>query len=185
MILTCPYCRNAKSVADVYDWFDTHVGHCRRQVGERRQEQQRPAALRLLGTVLAVLRTANGAIRDVRVGSNLVVDTGLELATDLLQGSGAVADWQAVGTGTASPAAGNTALQTEIGTRVNGTLSQVTTKTDRLVSTFVAGNATGALTETGRLTASSGGILFARHTFSAINKDASDSLEVTHDIVVS
>lgn len=138
------------------------------------------------GTVLLKLFDAGGGLKAVQAAVNLVVNTGKDAVIDRLQAATpAVHDFQAIGTGTTAPAAGNTALETEIGTRVQGTLSQPTSTTDRLVSTFAAGNGTGAITETGRLNASTAGNLFARQTFSVVNKAAGDSLQVTHDITVS
>lgn len=141
----------------------------------------------VVGTVLLELFRGDHLI-DARVGPNLVVNAGKDLVIDRLQGVNgppAVCDFMAVGTGTTAAAAGDTTLQTEIGTRVQGTLSQPTSTTDRLVSTFAAGNATGAITETGRLNASSAGTLLGRIVFSAVNKAAGDSLQVTYDITVS
>jgi hypothetical protein len=193
------YLRNRDSTvnaSDVRQFYDEHVV----QINEPR----RPDAATILhwllgrgtgtsilerlkarGTVL-VEQWRAGELVEVRVGDNLVVTTGLNAVIDRLQGTSVgVHDFQAIGTGTTAAVVGNTALETEIGTRVQGTLSQPAATTDRLVSTFAAGNGTGAITETGRLTAASGGNLFARQVFSVINKAAGDSLQVTHDITVS
>lgn len=140
----------------------------------------------VVGTVLLQLRNASGDLVHVNAAGNLVTTAGLGLVIDRLQAaSPAVCDYQAIGTGTTAAALGDTTLQTETGTRVQGTLSQPAATTDRLVSTFAAGNGTAAITETGRLNASSVGTLFARQVFSAVNKGASDSLQITHDITVS
>jgi hypothetical protein len=142
--------------------------------------------LRLFGTVLLQLFGPDGALKTAFIGHNLVVDTGRAAVIDRLQAaSPAVHDYVAVGTGTNAAAAGDTTLQTETGTRVQGTLSQPTAYTDRVVSTFAAGNATGALTEVGRLNASSTGNLFNRIVFSVVNKGASDSLQATYDVTIS
>lgn len=142
--------------------------------------------IRATGTVLLQLFNSAGELIDVRAGANLVVDTGKAAVIDRLQAaSPAVHDYQAIGTGNTAAASGDTALQTETGTRVQGTLSQPAATTDRLVSAFAAANGTGALTETGRLNASSSGNLFARQVFSVVNKGASDTFTVTHDITIS
>jgi hypothetical protein len=144
---------------------------------------------KVTGTVLIQLFNPESELKDYRMGYNLVVNVGKDAVIDRLQGTGtysaSIFQWQAIGTGTNAAAAGDTALQTEVGTRINGTLSQPTSTTDRLVSTFPAGNGTGAITETGRLDASTVGNLFARQVFSVVNKGALDSLQVTHDITVS
>ena len=144
-----------------------------------------PSEFLITGTVLVEL-FRGGELIDVRAGANLVVNTGKDAVIDRLQAASvAVHDYQAIGTGSTAAAAGNTTLETETGTRVQGTLSQPASTTDRLVSTFAAGNGTATITETGRLNASSSGNLFARQVFSGIAKGASDSLQVTHDITVS
>ena len=142
--------------------------------------------IQVAGTVLIQLFNPDRELTDVRMGFNLVVDAGKAAVIDRLQaGAVAVHDYQAIGTGTAAAAAGDTTLVTEIGARVQGVLTQPTALTDRLVSTFAAGNGTGAITETGRFNAAAAGNLFARQVFAAVNKTASDSLQITHDITVS
>jgi hypothetical protein len=143
--------------------------------------------LRISGTALLEL-FRDGELIDANAVSNLIVNAGKDWVVDRLQsltGSPALTDYIAIGTGTTAAAAGDTTLQTEVGTRVQGTISQPTSTTDRVVSTFAAGNGTAAITETGRLTASSGGTLLGRVVFSAINKGALDSLQVTYDMTVS
>lgn len=173
----------------VDEFYHEHVLGHQKVVLDRAARRNRGSfvsTLGVVGTVLLKLFTPEGGLTQVRMGANLVVTTGLNAVIDRLQAAAvAVHDYQAVGTGTTAAAVGDTALVTEIGTRVQGTLSQPTAATDRLVSTFAAGNATGALTETGRLNAATTGNLFARQVFSVINKGASDSLQTTHDITVS
>lgn len=140
----------------------------------------------LFGTLLLKVFDLNGELYRAAMHTNLVVDTGKAAVIDRLQAaSPAVHDYMAIGTGTTAAAAGDTALQTETGTRVQGALTQPTATTDRLISTFAAGNGTAAITEAGRLNASSSGNLFCRSVFSAVNKGASDSLQITYDITVS
>jgi hypothetical protein len=144
----------------------------------------RGCGISAIGTVLLQLNR-NGELIEVRAGGNLVVTTGLNAVIDRLQAATpAVHDYQAIGTGTNASALGDTTLQTEL-VRAQGALSQPIATTDRLVTTFAAGTGTGALTETGRLNAAAAGNLFARQVFSVINKGASDSLTITHDITVS
>lgn len=140
----------------------------------------------ILGTLLLKLFDARGELFHAAMHTNIVVDTGKAAVIDRLQAaSPAVHDYMAIGTGNTAAAAGDTALQTETGTRVQGALTQPTATTDRLISTFAAGNGTAAITETGRLNASSSGNLFCRSVFAAVNKGASDSLQITYDITVS
>lgn len=147
--------------------------------------RQARSGFTVVGSVLIQLFNPQGELYDARYGANLVVDAGKAAIIDRLQAASvAVHDYQAIGTGTTAAAAGNTTLETEVA-RAQGTLSQPTATTDRLITTFAAGIGTGAITETGRLNASSTGNLMARQVFSVINKAAGDSLQVTHDITIS
>lgn len=120
--------------------------------------------------------------------SNLVTNAGMAGVASRINGSGAEAAFTyiAVGTGTTAAAAGDTALQTELATsglsRANSTASRVTTDvandTAQLVNTFTV-TGTAAVTESGVLNASSGGVLLARQVFTAVNVVNGDSLQVT------
>lgn len=173
---------------DVDEFYSQHIFGCGHNGKGFPQSGWLTDSTRACGSALLKMFNVDGELVDVRAGGNLVVTTGLALVVDRIQGvSGppAAADYIAVGTGGTAASAGDTALQTEIGTRVQGTLSQPTSATDRAVSTFSAGNGTGALVEMGRLNASSSGTLVARIVFSTITKGASDSLTITHDIIYS
>lgn len=188
------------SANDVQDFYDEHVlGYAGRfklsalskfknvliDILRRKGEIQAFEGLVCCGTVLLRLFGSDGELIDVRAGANLVVNTGKDAVIDRLQAASvAVHDYQAIGTGTNAAAAGDTTLQTEVA-RAQGTLSQPTSTTDRLVTTFAAGTGTGAITECGRLNAASTGNLFARQVFSVVTKGAGDSLTVTHDITIS
>ncbi len=141
----------------------------------------KPESLKVRGRIQLVLRDAAGNVKDRREIDNLVVNAGRAHIIDRLQGtSSAVADYIAIGTGTTAAAAANTTLETE-NARAQGTLSQPDAYTDRCAYTFAAGTGTGAITECGRLNASSNGTLMGRQVFSVINKGALDSLQVTYD----
>jgi hypothetical protein len=87
----------------------------------------------------------------------------------------------AVGTGTNSPAAGDTALQTEL-YRESCT---VTPSNNTVVysTVFAAGEATGALTEAGIFNQNTiGGTMLARVAFTVKNKAAGDSMTITWTI---
>ena len=91
-----------------------------------------------------------------------------------------------VGTGTTNPAAGDTALESAVGSsRTALTSSNVTGAAIAYLCTFAAGTGTGALTEAGIFNASSGGTMLCRTEFSVINKGASDSMTVTWTVTVS
>lgn len=185
--LICPHCRKAYRLGGrgVQEWYDYHVVNCAARVEHSRANGGYGGwydAIGYAGSVLLLLFGQRGEVKDARVGLNLIMTTGREAAIDRLQAATpAVHDYQAIGTGTNAAAAGDTALQTEVA-RVQGALSQPTSTTDRLVTTFGAGVGTGAITETGRLNAAAAGNLFARQVFAVINKAAGDSLATTHDI---
>ena len=89
------------------------------------------------------------------------------------------------GTGTAAPADGNTGLQTpRAEARVAGMSSVVTTDTTndtyRVVGTLTA-NSAAAITEVGLFDASTGGNMYVRGTFAAINLEEGDSIQFTID----
>ena len=92
----------------------------------------------------------------------------------------------AVGTGTTAVAAGDTTLETETD-RNALSVSGGAPSTNTVVHTAVwnAGDGTGALTEAGLFSASSGGTMNARTVFSAVNKGASDVLTITWTVTIS
>ena len=90
----------------------------------------------------------------------------------------------AIGTNTGSAAVGNTTLGAETG-RVSLTSTNVTNNAVAYVGSFPAGTGTGAITEAGILSASSGGTLLCRTVFSVINKASGDTLGITWTITVS
>lgn len=134
------------------------------------------------GEVHLVLRGPDGRVKDERRFRNLIVTAGKNLLAAVLGGSATKPSHLAVGTGTTAPAAGQTALVEEIGTRVAVTHSNPSGAVWRMVGTFGPGNATGAITEAGVFNASSNGTMLARQTFAVINKGGNDSLEITWEI---
>jgi len=90
----------------------------------------------------------------------------------------------ALGTGTTGAVAGDTALETEIGTRVAGTISSSTNIWTNQ-ATFGPGVSTGAITEAGIFSASSGGTMLARQTFAVQNKLAGDTIVFTWNVTLS
>lgn len=86
-------------------------------------------------------------------------------------------DYVAIGTGTTSPAAGDTTLETE-SAREQGTYSEPASGQATISNEFGAGVGTGAITEYGVLNAASAGTLLCRITDTVVNKGASDVLTV-------
>jgi len=116
---------------------------------------------------------------------NLVVTAGKEYVASRMKDTTATAmSHMAIGSGTTNPAAGDTALETELG-RVALTSTTVSGAVVTYVATFAAGTGTGAVTEAGILNASSSGTLLCRTEFSVVNKGASDSMTITWTVTVS
>ena len=144
-------------------------------------------SLKAKGSLQIVVHDEQGNLKEELNIDNLVVTVGKGYITSRMKDNTATAmSHIAVGTGAVAPVAADTALGTEIGTRVAGTVTQQTTSTAndtfRIVATFAAGNGTGALTEAGIFNASSAGTMLSRTTFAAINKAAGDSITITWNI---
>lgn len=128
-----------------------------------------------------------GNLKDERDISNVVVTVGKTyLAAWIAAASqaGQFMQYIALGTGTTAASAADTALQTELSTRVAGTLTSSGAVWQNQ-ATFGAGVDTGAVTESGLLSAASVGTLFAHQVFAVINKGAGDSLQVTWSVTFS
>lgn len=140
------------------------------------------------------LYNKNGKLKGYRKVVDVITNAGLAEVAGLmlLDVTGQTAfDYIAIGTGTTTPAAGDTALEYETH-RVAGSGSRmdtnVTNDTAKLVATFSGYTGTEAITEAGVLNAAApGGVLLCRQTFSALNVDwgAGDSVEITEKIVCS
>lgn len=123
--------------------------------------------------------------------ANLVTNAGLAGIASRINGDGseAVFNYIAIGTGTTAANATDTALETEIttggGARASATVSRTTTTVTNDTATFVKTftfSASFAVTEAGVLNAASSGTLLNRQVFSAVNVVSSDTLQVTVDL---
>ena len=116
---------------------------------------------------------------------NLVVTAGKGYVASRMKDASATAmSHMAIGSGTTNPAAGDTALETELG-RVALTSTTVSSAVVTYVATFAAGTGTGAVTEAGILNASSSGTLLCRTEFSVVNNGSADSMTITWTVTVS
>jgi hypothetical protein len=88
--------------------------------------------------------------------------------------------FHACGTGTTAEANTDSALVTEVGSRVAGTQTNNGSNIYRSVATITPGG-TYAITEHGILSAATGGILMDRSVFAAINVGTTDSIQFTYD----
>ena len=138
------------------------------------------------GHLAIVLRDENGEIKESRSIPNLVVTVGKNFICARMKTTGQPTEMShmAIGSGTANPVAGDTALGTELG-RVALTSSTVTAATISYVATFPAGTGTGAVSEAGIFNNVSAGTLLCRTKFDVVNKGASDSLSITWDLTIS
>ena len=137
------------------------------------------------GTLGIVLTDQNGNLKQELNVTNLVVDTGLDYIASRMKDATATAmTHMAIGSGTNDPAAGDTALQTQLG-RVALTSTTVTNNSVAYIASFGAGTGTGAVTEAGIFNASSSGTMLCRTEFAVINKGASDSMTITWTVTIS
>jgi hypothetical protein len=141
--------------------------------------------LKMQGALTVTVRAEDGTIKQEFEVPNLVVTVGKNyIASRMASGSSTVMSHMAIGTGTASPVAADTALAIEAGRVALSSFSAsayVVTGT----ATFPAGTGTGAITEAAILNAASSGTLLCRTTFPVVNKLASDSIAITWVITVS
>lgn len=136
----------------------------------------------------------DGKVIDRRVVKNLVTNAGKAAVAGLVLTDVSVDDFDyvAIGTGTTAADATDTQLEGEIstagGARAAGAGTRVTTTvandTAQLVLTY---NFTGsfAVTESGVLNAGAAGDLLCRQTFSAVNVQNGDSLQITWKVAVA
>ena len=141
--------------------------------------------LKLRGDVALVLRDKDGNVKDERVIENLIVDTGLNFICDRMKDDETAMTHMALGSGSTAAAAGDTTLGSQLGSREVLDSSTVTNNQIVYVSSFEAGDATGAVTEAGIFNASSGGTMLCRTVFSVVNKAADDTLTVNWTITLT
>ncbi|HSG51709.1 MAG TPA: hypothetical protein VLA40_06350 [Rheinheimera sp.] len=138
------------------------------------------------GRLSVVLLDADGKVKQSQDIPNLVVNSGLAfIASRMKDTTDAAMSHMAVGSGTTAAAAGNTALETQIGSRVSLTSTTVTANATAYVATFAAGTGTGAITEAGIFNASTSGTMLCRTVFSVVNKGADDTLQITWTITLN
>lgn len=141
--------------------------------------------LKMKGELSIVVRGENGQVKKTLHVPNLVVSVGKNyIASRIVGTSSTIMSHMAIGTGTATPAAGDTTLGTEAG-RVLLASGTASTNTVTYTATFPAGTGTGAITEAGVFNQNSAGTLLCRTTFPVVNKAAGDSIAITWVVTVS
>jgi len=142
--------------------------------------------LKLSGQIAIVLKDKDGNVKEERTEKNLVVTTGLNyIASRMKDASATAMTHMALGSGTTTAAAGQTDIVTLLGAREALDSTTVTANAVAYVSSFEAGDATGAVTEAGIFNASTSGTMLCRVVFSVVNKAADDTMTVTWTITLS
>ena len=119
-------------------------------------------------------------------GKNVITENGLEFLASFLNSAVAGAstwdmDHIAIGSDATAEAASNTALGVELA-RTTGVASYTSDAIYKVTATFAAGVGTGAISEYGLFSSSTGGTMLSRDTESVINKASGDTLVVTTEI---
>jgi hypothetical protein len=138
--------------------------------------------LKLKGDVAVVLRDKNGNVKDDRKINNLIVDAGLNFICDRMKNDETAMSHMGLGSGTTAPVAGNTTLESQLGSREVLDSSTVTGNQIVYVASFEAGEATGAVSEAAIFNAASGGTMLCRVSFAVVNKSADDVLSISWTI---
>lgn len=152
--------------------------------------KQTLAAIARLGLAAALSITvlrANGRTERLGVVSQRVVTTtGVNWLVDAFQNivEAETLNFHQSGTGTNAEGVGNTDLQTSTGSRVAGTQSEQSANVYRSQATLNY-TSTLAITEHGIFTASTGGVLFDRSVFTAVNVANGDAIQFTYDLTVN
>ena len=142
--------------------------------------------LKLRGDVAIVVKDKDGKVKDSREIHNLVGSTGLEYICSRMAGTSAsVMSHMAVGSGTTAASAGQTDLVSILGSREALDSTSASSNTITYVSSFEAGEGTGAVTEAGIFNASSSGTMLCRTVFAVVNKDADDTMSITWSITLT
>ena len=142
--------------------------------------------LKLSGELYIVVKGKDGKVKEKRKIKNLVVTVGLTyICSRMAAASASVMSHMAIGSGTTAAAAGQTDLVSILGSREALDSTTASTSTIAYVSSFEAGEGTGAVTEAGIFNASTSGTMLSRSVFSAINKGADDTMTITWTLTLS
>lgn len=142
--------------------------------------------LKLKGRVGLVLKDKDGNVKESREIDNLVVNAGLTYIASRMVGTAKdVMSHMGLGSGSTAASASDTDLGSLLGAREALDSSTASTNTITYVSSFEAGDATGAITEAGIFNASTAGDMLCRTVFAVINKAGDDTLSVTWTITLT
>ena len=142
--------------------------------------------IKLNGELEIVLRDKFGKIKEKRTEKNLIVTVGLTFISSRMTGTSKnVMSHMALGSGTTAAAASQTDLVSILGSREALDSATPSTNTVVYVSSFEAGEGTGAVTEAGIFNASSSGDMLCRTVFPVVNKASDDTMSVTWTITLT
>lgn len=138
--------------------------------------------------LMAKVIRADGSIEDLGIVSTKVVTNAfVQFLVDQLQSStGEVANfsWHGMGTSSTAENVTDTALGTQVESRINGTQTEgASTNIYRTVATITA-TAARAVVEHGVFSAVTGGTLMDRSVFSVINLATNDAIQFTYELTV-
>ena len=142
--------------------------------------------LKLRGDVFITVKDKDGQVKEQRHEKNLIVSSGLNFICSRMKDTTDDAmSHMALGSGTTAAAAGDTDLGSLLGAREELDSTTVTDNTITYVSSFEAGDGTGAVTEAGIFNAAAAGTMLCRVVFPVINKAADDTMSVTWAITLT
>lgn len=139
------------------------------------------------GAITLLLTKASGEV-EVHHKDNIIVGGGFDFVADAIGNASArpgVMGWIALGTGSTVAASTQTALVTELKRNAATYAHTAGTKVFTFTASFLAGDATGAITEAGVFNAASAATMFDRVVFPVVNKGADDSLTAVFTFTMS
>ena len=142
---------------------------------------------KLQGALTLMLTKADGTV-EVTQKDNIIVDVGFDFIANAIGNAASrpsCMGYTAVGTGTTAAATSQTSLGTEVSRLASTYAHTAGTKTFTFTTTFAAGVATGAITESGVFNAASAGIMIDRVVFPVVNKGADDTLTTVFTFTMS
>ena len=144
-------------------------------------------SMQLSGAMTLIVHRASGEVETVHK-DNIIVNVGFDFIADSIGKATSrpgVMAYIALGTGTTAAAATQTALVTEIDRNAATYAHTAGTKTFTFTAAFAAGDATGAITESGVFNAATGGTMLDRVVFPVVNKGVDDSLTAVFTFTMS
>ena len=135
----------------------------------------------LKNNVHIVLRSSDGSIKHESV-HNTITTAGKNGVADQILASPSLGKPTHMAIGTGSPSS------TTLGTELDRNILTSKTRSGNVVTmvgNWAAGDGTGVITEAGIFDASSGGNMWVSSSFTAINKTAGDTLEITWTLTIN